>query len=86
MEYRIYVDYLKGPTCLGTHNAKRTIMILDELMCDERFKTISVVGEDKENNMDIPVFSYHGFNTEEYVEFRQKLIEENQIKKYVKRI
>lgn len=84
MTYRIYVDYLKGYKCLGSHNAKRTIMILDELVSDKRFKTFLIIGEDKENNEDIPMFSFNGFNYDEYNDFREKLIVDNNVKRYIK--
>ena len=86
MKYKICVDYMKGYSSLGIHNAKRTIMIIDSLMLDKNFKTIIVVGIDKENNEDIPMFFFNGFNYDEYGEFRNNLIEENDIKKYSKRI
>lgn len=86
MEYRIYVSYLVNYECLGTHNAKRTIKILDKVMKDDRFKIVDVIEVNREENYEFPVFVYNGFNMEEYVEFRNTLIEDNKIKKYTKKI
>lgn len=85
MEYRIYVDYLKGYKCLGTHNPKRTIKILDSLMNDNTFKLISVVECDKEHNSEFPAFVYTGFNDEDYIDFKKNLVETYDIKRYIKK-
>lgn len=73
MNYRTYLDGLKGYETLGTYNEEETVFILDHLILEKEInRKVLVIEENTKENWDNPVFLYLG-NKQEYLEFRESL-------------
>lgn len=75
MNYRTYLNTQNGYIGKGTHNLKRTIKLLDNLIFENNYqdKILIVLEQD---NTDIPIIIE---NKEEYLKFRSEHYE-NQIR------
>ena len=80
MEYRIYVNGVKGYYNLGTYTKEETIYCLDWLILEEQTKEkILAIECDKENNIEFPVFLYLGEQAD-YDDFKRYLNNENEVR------
>lgn len=84
-KYRTYIDLGKNYECYGTHNAKRTIKLIDNIMeTEKKEKKILVVECNYDENYEFPIFLCTSSNDEDYYEFREKLIEQHECKCFKK--
>ena len=81
IKYRTYIDFGKNYECYGTHNAKRTIKLIDDIMeTQKQDKRILVIECNYDENCEFPILLCDSSNYNDYYEFRDKLIDEHECK------
>ena len=87
VNYRTYIDLGKGYDCYGTHNAKRTIKLLDNIMeTEKKEKKILVIECNHDENYEFPIFLCTSSNDYEYYNFRDSLIDKHDCKCFKKKL
>ena len=87
IKYRTYIDLGKNYECYGTHNAKRTIKLIDDIMeTQKQDKRILVIECNYDENCEFPILLCDSSNYNDYYEFRDKLIDEHECKCFKKKL